>query len=61
MQVKRDTPVLTIIQPVTVPRQPSNSRAKTLIVWVFMGALLSCGIVLGKSYLPKIKEAFKEA
>ena len=60
MQVKRDTPVLTIIQPVTVPRQPSNSRAKTLIVWAFLGGVLSCGIVLGKSYLPKIKEMFKE-
>ncbi len=58
MQVKRDTPVLTIIQPVTVPRQPSNSRAKTLIVWTFFGIVLGCGIVLGKSYLPKVKEMF---
>ena len=58
MQVKRDSPVLTIIQPVTVPRQPSNSRAKTLIVWTFLGFVLGCGIVLGKGYLPKIKEMF---
>ena len=61
MQVKRDTPVLTIIQPVTVPSQPANSRAKTLIVWTFLGAILGCGIVLGKSYLPKIKEMFAKA
>jgi uncharacterized protein involved in exopolysaccharide biosynthesis len=59
MQVKRDTPVLTIIQPVTVPRQPSNSRAKTLIVWTFLGFVLGCGIVLGKGYIPKIKEMLK--
>ena len=58
MQVKRDTPVLTIIQPVTVPRQPANSRAKTLIVWTFLGFILGCGIVLGKGYLPKVKEMF---
>ena len=58
MQVKRDTPVLTIIQPVTVPRQPSNSRAKTLIIWTFLGGILGCGIVFGKSYLPKVKEMF---
>ncbi len=58
MQVKRDTPVLTIIQPVTVPRQPSNSRAKTLVVWTFLGFVLGCGIVFGKSYLPKVKEMF---
>lgn len=61
MQVKRDTPVLAIIQPVTVPLQSSNSRAKTLIVWVFLGGVLGCGIVLGKSYLPKIKEMFAAA
>ena len=59
MQVKMDTPMLTIIQPVTVPRQPSNSRAKTLIVWTFLGFVLGCGIVLGKGYLPKVKEMLK--
>jgi capsule polysaccharide export protein KpsE/RkpR len=61
MQVKRDTPVLTIVQPVTVPRQPSNSRAKTLIVWAFLGGILGCGIVLGKGYLPKVKEMFAKS
>lgn len=61
MQVKMDTPMLTVIQPVTVPRQPSNSRAKTLIVWTFLGFVLGCGIVLGKGYLPKVKEMLKES
>jgi len=56
MQVKRDTPVLAVIQPVTVPRQPANSRAKILIVWTFLGFVLGCGIVLAKGYMPKIKE-----
>ena len=56
IQVKKDTPVFTIIQPVTVPTQPSNSRAKTLIVWTFLGFILGCGIVLAKGYLPKLKE-----
>lgn len=56
MQVKRDTPVLAVIQPVTVPRQPANSRAKKLIVWTFLGFVLGCGIVLAKGYMPKIKE-----
>ena len=58
LQVKRDTPVLTVIQPVTVPDRPSNSRAKTLIVWTFFGAVLGCGIVLGRGYWPKLKEQF---
>ena len=56
MQVKRDTPVLTVIQPVTVPSKPSTSRAKTLIVWTFLGFVLGCGIVFVKGYWPKLKE-----
>ena len=58
MQVKRDTPVLAVIQPVTVPRQPSTSRAKKLVVWTFLGIILGCGVVLAKGYVPKIKEMF---
>lgn len=60
MQVKRDTPVLAVIQPVTVPIKPSNSRAKKLIVWTFLGLFFGIGFVLGKSLLPKIKESFAE-
>ena len=59
MKVKRDTPVLTVVQPVTVPTKPSNSRAKTLIIWTFFGGILGCGIVLGKQYWPKVKEMFQ--
>ena len=56
MQVKKDTPVYTVIQPVTVPMKAANSRAKTLVVWTFLGFILGCGIVLGKEYWPKVKE-----
>lgn len=60
MQVKRDTPVLAIVQPVTVPAKPSNSRAKTLVIWTFLGFVLGCGWVIGKGYLPKLKEMFAQ-
>ena len=60
MQVKRDTPAYAIIQPVTIPTKPSNSRAKTLIVWTFFGFIVGCGIVLGKGYMPKLKAMFKK-
>lgn len=59
MQVKRDTPAYAIIQPVTIPMKPSNSRAKTLIVWTFLGFIVGCGIVLVKGYIPKMKAMFK--
>ena len=58
LQVKKDTPVFTVVQPVTVPTQPSNSRAKTLIVWTFFGFILGCGWVIGKEFWPKVKEMF---
>lgn len=58
MQVKKDTPILTVVQPITVPVKPSNSRAKTLIIWTFLGFVLGCGWVIGKGYLPKLKEMF---
>lgn len=58
MQVKQDTPMLTIVQPITVPSRPSNSRGRTIMIWTFFGLALGCGIVFGKGYLPKIKEMF---
>lgn len=58
MQVKKDTPVFTIIQPVVLPTKPSNSRAKTLIVWTFMGIVLGAGIVFAKDYWGKFREQF---
>ncbi len=58
MQVKKDTPVYTILQPVVVPSKPSNSRAKTLAMWIFMGIVVGCGIVMVKMYYPKVKEKF---
>lgn len=58
MQVKRDTPAYAIIQPVTIPMKPSNSRAKTLIVWTFFGFIVGCGIVLGKGYWKNLKNKF---
>ena len=59
MKVKKDTPILTVVQPVTVPTKPSNSRAKKLIIWTFFGVIVGCGVVLGKEYWPKVKDMFK--
>ncbi|MBO7416869.1 MAG: lipopolysaccharide biosynthesis protein [Bacteroidaceae bacterium] len=61
MQVKKNTPVFTIIQPVKVPNKSSNSKTRTLILWTFFGGVLGCGKVLAKSYMPKIKEMFASA
>lgn len=42
MKVKEDTPVLSVVKQVNVPMKKSNSRAKTLFIWVIAGLLLSC-------------------
>jgi LPS O-antigen subunit length determinant protein (WzzB/FepE family) len=60
MQVKKDTPVFTIIQPVQVPIKSSNSRVRTLILWTFLGGVIGCGIVLSKGWMPKFKVQFAE-
>ena len=51
MKVKEDTPVLSAVKPVSVPMQKSNSRAKTLAIWIFLGFALSCCAVLVYPYL----------
>lgn len=60
LAVKKDTPVFTIVQPVTLPTKSSNSRARTLIVWVFLGLVVGFGIVFGKDYWFQIKEKFEK-
>lgn len=51
LKVKNDTPVLSAVKPVDVPMQKSNSRSKTLAVWVFLGVVVSCGSVFGFDWL----------
>lgn len=60
MQVKKDTPAFSVIQPVTVPNQPSNSRVKKIIIWTFLGIVLGCSIVLVKGYWPKLMGMFRK-
>lgn len=60
MQVKKDTPVFTVIQPVTIPMKPSNSRAKKVVIWTFLGIVLGCGIVIVKGYWPTLMAKFKQ-
>ena len=59
MQVKKDTPVFTVIQPVTLPMKPSNSRAKKVVIWTFLGFVLGCGIVVVKGYWPTLMAKLK--
>ncbi len=54
--VKEDTPVFTIIEPVSVPVNKSKpKRGMILAVWLFLGAVTGVGIVLGKAWVKSLK------
>ncbi len=52
IQVKEDTPILTAVQPVSVPYKKSKpQRAKILFVWCLLGGILGCGLIMGGDWL----------
>lgn len=61
IQVKKDTPVFTIVEPVTVPTERSKpSRAKILVIWVFLGGVLGVGVVYGKTLIQGLRKKWEE-
>ncbi len=61
IQVKNDTPVFSVIEPVTVPNQRYKpKRTLILIIWTFLGIIIGIGWVFGKEYLDKVKTEWKE-
>jgi LPS O-antigen subunit length determinant protein (WzzB/FepE family) len=60
IQVKKDTPVFTIVEPVTIPSEKTRpSRAKILIIWLFLGGILGCCIVFGKKWSRDLLEKWR--
>ena len=60
LQVKQDTPLFTVLKPVTTPIQKSGpKRAMILVIYSFLGFVLSLGVVLGKKYLADFKKEWR--
>lgn len=58
IQVKENTPVFTMIDPVTLPIKPSKPRRMlTLIGFTFLGLMAACGYVL---FRPVVQEIFQD-
>jgi uncharacterized protein involved in exopolysaccharide biosynthesis len=58
IQVNKDTPIFTIIEPVSVPLERSKPRRATMvIIWTFLGGVFSIGWVLVES---PVKQIVKE-
>ena len=61
LQVNKDTPVFTIIEPVTVPfEQSAPKRSLIVVVWIFLGVVLSTGFVLVKDPAKEIITSIRE-
>jgi LPS O-antigen subunit length determinant protein (WzzB/FepE family) len=59
LQVKKDTPLFTVLKPVSIPLEKSApKRALILVVYLFLGFILSIGFVVGKKYLKGFKIAW---
>ena len=55
LQVTKDTPVFSIIKPVVFPNEKSGpKRSLILVVYLFLGVVLSIGYVLGKEPIENI-------
>jgi uncharacterized protein involved in exopolysaccharide biosynthesis len=61
IQVKEDTPVFSIIKPVTVPIEKSKpNRPMILIIWTFLGGIIAVGWIFGKQFLATVKTKWNE-
>ncbi|MDE7074511.1 MAG: lipopolysaccharide biosynthesis protein [Odoribacter sp.] len=55
IQVKENTPVFTIIEPVTVPNKPSKPKRMLIVVaFVFLGAFAGVGLVLVLPFVAQV-------
>jgi LPS O-antigen subunit length determinant protein (WzzB/FepE family) len=61
IQVKKETPVFTIIEPVIVPSEKSKPKRPMIIaIWIFLGGIVGVGIIFGKAYLKDIRAKWNE-
>ncbi len=61
IQVKEDTPVFSIVKPVTVPIEKSKpNRPMILVIWTFLGGIIGVGWLFVKHFLVAIKSRWNE-
>jgi len=61
IQVKKETPVFTIVQPATVPSEKSKPKKPMIVaIWLFLGGIVGVGYVFGKDYLGELKSKWND-
>lgn len=62
IQVKEETPVLTVIEPITIPNEKSEPRRSMIVfIWVFLGGIIGIGWLFGKEYYVEVNKKRKES
>lgn len=62
IQVKNETPVFSIIEPISIPTESFKPKRKQiLMIWIFLGGVIGTGIVFGKQYIGSVKEKWNES
>ena len=60
-KIQEVKPVFAVIQPATMPQHATNSRKQTVLIWTFIGFLLSSlWVTLGKDALTKFSSGVKQ-
>ena len=61
LQVKKDTPLFTVLKPVTVPSEKSGpKRGIILLIYMFVGIFSGLGVVFGRRYLTEFKKEWNK-
>lgn len=61
LQVAKDTPIFSIIQPVTVPTEKSApKRPLILVIFTILGFIIGLGYVFGSEFLKGVKEQWNQ-
>ncbi|MDD4993934.1 MAG: Wzz/FepE/Etk N-terminal domain-containing protein [Paludibacter sp.] len=61
IQVKKDTPVFTVVQPATIPSEKSGpNRPIIIIVFIFLSGIVGSFIVLGKPVIINLRKRWNQ-
>lgn len=61
LQVAKDTPIFSIIQPVTIPTEKSApKRPLILVIFTILGFIIGLGYVFGSEFLKGVKEQWNQ-
>ena len=60
-KIQEEKPVYAVVQPATLPQQATNSRAKRVLIWGFLGFFLSLAWYgFGAEFFKKMRTDVKE-